>query len=201
MDYVTFCSKFTDWLLRNTGDDVFVSRRALADSVLPVRDTDPGPEEENIPDDAEDMGMTSPHVCYVEQRTREYTARITFRMDDWFSRFGCDWPNAAKELRAVCGRLGLAVTVQPKKAGDYKKDLPEEDRALFDRLRTIRAELARENEVAPYVVFSNRTLYELSVRKPWDKEEMLKIPGVGQKNFSLYGERFLEVIREEESGA
>ncbi len=199
MDYVTFCSKFTDWLLRNTGDDVFVSRRMAADSTLPVRDAGTGVGEEDLPADP-GGGMTSPLACYVEQRTREYTARITFRMDDWFSRFGCDWPNAAKELRTVCGRLGLAGAVQPKKAGDYKKDLPEEDRALFDRLRSVRAELARENEVAPYVVFSNRTLYELSVRKPWDKEEMLEIPGVGQKNFSLYGERFLEVIREAEPG-
>ena len=192
MDYVTFCSKFTDWLLRNTADDVFVSRRGTE----PAQDTEVPGEEVRMRTDP----GAAPCVCYIERRTPSYTARLTFRLDDWFARLGPDWPDTARELKEICGRFGLSGAPQPKKAGDYKKELPAKDRELFDLLRNVRAEIARENEIAPYVVFSNRTLYELCIRKPWGKEEMLAVPGIGQKNYSLYGERFLEVIRNADHG-
>ncbi|WP_440897880.1 DNA helicase RecQ [Amphibacillus sp. Q70] len=69
------------------------------------------------------------------------------------------------------------------------------DSQLFEQLRLLRKEIADQDNVPPYVVFSDATLKELCRYLPTDKENMLKIKGVGLKKFDSYGEQFLEIIR------
>lgn len=47
----------------------------------------------------------------------------------------------------------------------------------------------------PYIVFSDKTLVQMCIEKPTNKNAMLKVSGVGEFKFEKYGERFLEVIR------
>lgn len=68
----------------------------------------------------------------------------------------------------------------------------EED--LFERLRSLRMEIAREEHVPPYLIFSDKTLVHLCVRKPQTKEELLEITGIGAYKAGKYGVRFLECI-------
>lgn len=66
---------------------------------------------------------------------------------------------------------------------------------LFEELRALRIKLARKRSVPPYVVFTDKTLREMSSRKPVTKEEMLEISGVGEAKYKKYGAEFVEVIR------
>ncbi len=68
------------------------------------------------------------------------------------------------------------------------------DEALFERLRALRAEMAKENGIPAYMVFSNATLIDMSIRKPATLDEMLEVPGVGEKKLETYGTAFLEEI-------
>ena len=61
-------------------------------------------------------------------------------------------------------------------------------------MRTLRLEVAKEEKVPPYIVFSDKTLVHMSVKKPGTKEEMLSVSGVGEFKFEKYGARFLEAI-------
>ena len=77
----------------------------------------------------------------------------------------------------------------------------EADEALFGRLRKLRAEIAKEEQVPPYIVFSDKTLILMCAAKPSGKEEMLAISGVGEYKYAKYGERFLACIAGKQGGA
>jgi len=66
---------------------------------------------------------------------------------------------------------------------------------LWERLRSLRLELARKLSLPAYVIFHDRTLRELTDVLPDSLEEMANITGVGQKKLEAYGQQFLEVIR------
>jgi ATP-dependent DNA helicase RecQ len=67
---------------------------------------------------------------------------------------------------------------------------------LFDKLRELRLEIAREENMPPYIIFNDKTLIEMAVKVPVNQWEMLGVSGVGNNKYMKYGERFLEVIRE-----
>ena len=69
------------------------------------------------------------------------------------------------------------------------------DRGLFEKLRALRLEIARQEKVPPYIVFSDKTLVQMCILKPQDRTEMLRVSGVGEMKYAKYGERFLEVLR------
>ncbi len=77
-------------------------------------------------------------------------------------------------------------------------DIPEEDHALWQSLRAKRKQLADEENVPPYVVFSDATLKEMVIKRPMNDEEFLCVNGVGDKKLEKYGEVFLDVLREYE---
>ena len=61
----------------------------------------------------------------------------------------------------------------------------------FDALRSLRAEIAKEEGKPAYIVFGDKTLKEMANHLPQDKESMLRINGVGEVKFERYGEQFL----------
>ena len=67
---------------------------------------------------------------------------------------------------------------------------------LFDNLRKLRLIIAREDSLPPYVVFSDKTLIDMCVKVPQNKEQMLNVSGVGNVKFEKYGQRFLDAIVE-----
>lgn len=66
--------------------------------------------------------------------------------------------------------------------------------ALFEQLRALRREIARDEGVPPYVVFSDATLREMARLRPRDEAELLDVKGVGEKKLARYGRRFLAAI-------
>jgi len=68
------------------------------------------------------------------------------------------------------------------------------DEALFEELRALRKQLADEQNVPAYVVFSDATLAEMAARRPATQAELLDVNGVGQTKLERYGDAFLEAI-------
>lgn len=67
---------------------------------------------------------------------------------------------------------------------------------LFVILKDLRLNIAREEDIAPYIIFSDKTLLEMSNRYPKNKEEFCDISGVGELKAQKYGEKFIRVILE-----
>jgi ATP-dependent DNA helicase RecQ len=67
---------------------------------------------------------------------------------------------------------------------------------LFERLRQLRKQIADEQGVPPYVVFTDTTLQEMAREQPTSRVAMLSVSGVGMKKFETYGEAFIEAIRQ-----
>jgi ATP-dependent DNA helicase RecQ len=68
------------------------------------------------------------------------------------------------------------------------------DRDLFERLRALRLEVARERGVPPYVVFHDSTLREMARLRPRSLSALLDVKGVGARKAEDLGPRFLDVI-------
>ncbi len=97
--------------------------------------------------------------------------------------------------------LPNAVSVNKGDAKVWQKVTPqpvrknEEEINLFDQLRKLRTELARRENVPPYVIFADNTLREMSQLCPIDLQSMIRISGVGEKKLAKYGSIFLEEVR------
>lgn len=75
----------------------------------------------------------------------------------------------------------------------------EPGRELDQKLRRWRLETARREGIAAFMVFSDRTLQELSARRPRDQAELLQVPGIGPGKLATYGAALLGLIRDEPS--
>ena len=72
--------------------------------------------------------------------------------------------------------------------------LEGEAASLFEALRTLRRDIARDEGVPAYMVFPDRTLIEMAELRPATREAMREVQGVGERKLSLYGDAFLEAI-------
>ena len=72
------------------------------------------------------------------------------------------------------------------------------DGALFQKLRARRRELAREQKVAPFIIFHDSTLLKMAEERPTTITEFSQLPGVGQNKLDRYANSFLEVILRED---
>ena len=70
----------------------------------------------------------------------------------------------------------------------------KKDEALFERLKNVRKVLADQQNVPPYIVFSDATLVEMSQRYPRSEKELIRIGGIGQLKLEKYGKTFLKEI-------
>ena len=66
--------------------------------------------------------------------------------------------------------------------------------ALFEILRQLRLQIAKEESVPPYIVFTDKTLIDMCSKLPQNEDEMLNVSGVGQNKLKKYGQRFLQEI-------
>jgi len=69
-----------------------------------------------------------------------------------------------------------------------------EDILLFEKLRQLRLELSREEDVPAYIIFHDSTLKEIALRRPLTSEELFKISGIGSKKYEKYGDLILNVV-------
>lgn len=81
---------------------------------------------------------------------------------------------------------------------EFKEDKVTKSRyvenELYEMLVSLRSEIAKEEGVAPYMVFGDATLKNMASSYATNKEEMLNISGVGQIKYEKYGNRFEDII-------
>jgi ATP-dependent DNA helicase RecQ len=75
-----------------------------------------------------------------------------------------------------------------------REALEPDDAALFDRLREVRLELAKELGVPAYVVFPDSTLAAMAAARPADEAAMLALSGVGEVKLARFGGTFLRAV-------
>jgi ATP-dependent DNA helicase RecQ len=99
--------------------------------------------------------------------------------------------NRSKRGRDRNSRPGRAAAVTA--ADDVALSKSEEQ--LLAALRVKRLEIARKDAVPAYIVFSDRTLAEMAIRRPASLAALADVRGVGEMKLDRYGEQFLAVIR------
>jgi ATP-dependent DNA helicase RecQ len=101
----------------------------------------------------------------------------------------CDW----------CTDFGMGLqavaTPRASRAPREPLELPEGADELFEELRSLRMQLARERDVPAYIVFNDATLLDMAATMPANRQELLAISGVGAKKIETYGDEFLGAIR------
>jgi ATP-dependent DNA helicase RecQ len=101
----------------------------------------------------------------------------------------------ARPILQQAQKLQLAV---PRLSLDLGKksqlSTPDYDRALFAKLKYLRKVIAEQDDIPPFVVFSDATLADMADKFPESQYDFLDIHGVGQTKLERYGERFIAAI-------
>ncbi len=98
-------------------------------------------------------------------------------------------------------RLRMAVPKKEKAPRRPGAATPaERDEGLFQELRALRKRLADDQQVPPYIIFSDATLAEMASLRPATPDELLRVNGVGERKLGRYGAPFLEAIRSHGAG-
>ena len=102
----------------------------------------------------------------------------------------------ASQVGMARGRRAVAPVGTRPSRGPDAATLDDSERELFERLRTVRRELADEAGVPAYIVFGDKVLLEMVARRPRSPRELLQVPGVGEAKLERYGAAFLDVLRD-----
>ena len=94
---------------------------------------------------------------------------------------------AAASAKRLAGARRFAADAEP---------LSEAEEQLLAALYALRKQLAARQKLPAYLVFNDATLRQMARKKPMSTEELLNIPGVGEKKAARYGQEFLSVIEE-----
>lgn len=100
-----------------------------------------------------------------------------------------------KKIKRADARARRTSDVSTPAVGSYVPD--DGDEALFQKLRALRLDIARELGKPPYIVFSDKTLRDMVRVKPITDDQFLAVNGVGESKLKQYGERFMAAIRED----
>jgi len=130
-------------------------------------------------------------VALIKPVARALLARDALRADDFG---GLSFGPAAKPI--LKGEETVSIVLPPKREKKRRaaRDFGPAD-PLFDALRDLRRELAKEQGVPPYVIFHDATLREMAAAKPNDRQALSEITGVGARKLDAFGDAFLAVIR------
>ncbi|MCJ8338030.1 MAG: DNA helicase RecQ [Pseudomonadales bacterium] len=99
------------------------------------------------------------------------------------------------ELREDLRKKTARTKYDKKKSVQHKLD--SQEHILWEALRALRSELAKEQDVPPYIIFHDATLMEMVMYRPTNRTQMQKVSGVGERKLDLYGDQFLAVLNEE----
>lgn len=106
----------------------------------------------------------------------------------------------------ICNKCSNCVVVEDEEEETYVETgkkrkkaaqlagLNELGAALFEKLRSVRTELAAEKSVPPYIICSDRTLKDICAKLPRDKEQLADVYGMGEQKIQNYGEAFVTAV-------
>ena len=106
----------------------------------------------------------------------------------------------------ICNKCSNCVVVEDEEEETYVETgkkrkkaaqlagLNELGAALFEKLRSVRTELAAEKSVPPYIICSDKTLKDMCAKLPRDKEQLADVYGMGEQKIQIYGEAFVMAV-------
>lgn len=106
----------------------------------------------------------------------------------------------------ICNKCSNCVVVEDEEEETYVETgkkrkkaaqlagLNELGAALFEKLRSVRTELAAEKSVPPYIICSDKTLKDMCAKLPRDKEQLANVYGMGEQKIQNYGEAFVTAV-------
>ncbi len=105
-------------------------------------------------------------------------------------------------MRVVKGEVNVQLSVyRPPQRTDKKKkeptiiDLPHDsNEALVEQLKSVRKQIAKQNGIAAYMIFSDKTLHDMAQRRPSSLTELLEVHGVGEMKARRFGRQFINAI-------
>ncbi|MQS76903.1 DNA helicase RecQ [Companilactobacillus halodurans] len=105
---------------------------------------------------------------------------------------------SAKGKEVVQGKLNVTRRKEAMSVKAVKPMVADGsfDVDLFEKLRALRLEFARKQALPPFMIFSDKTLKDMSVRLPTDEKEFLAVSGVGKVKLEQYGTDFINEIKE-----
>ena len=104
----------------------------------------------------------------------------------------------ANEVLFKGKQVQLATLTQPNPEAIVPKRKPKKPKGtLFEKLRELRSELARDANVPAYIIFSDASLKDMEDQEPQTLKELLNIHGVGQAKMEKYGADFIKLLKEE----
>lgn len=163
-----------------------------------------GSRSRNIRDRHLDQQMTYGKLSF--EKTEHIRDTIhTLMADGYLLQKGEPYPSlylTPMAIRVLSGDgrvMGPAVGMERMAAEQVIDNLKSTgDRgALFEQLRRLRTQMAKEEQVPPFVIFSDATLEQMAAVRPVTRDELRQISGVGVFKLEKYGERFLKLIRDE----
>lgn len=83
---------------------------------------------------------------------------------------------------------------EPKKKKEKQPKALNPNQALFEKLRQLRFNIAKDENVPPYIIFNDKTLQEMASEMPITANQFLAISGVGQQKLESFGSEFMKVI-------
>lgn len=94
-------------------------------------------------------------------------------------------------------RIDLKKERLSVKKAELKKSVSsfhDYDEEVYGKLKELRMRIASVKNIPPYIIFSDKTLKDLSIKLPQNKNEMLEVHGIGDVKFERYGEEFLTLL-------
>jgi len=178
-------------ILLYSGQDVRVNQY-LIDHTEPAEGIDPTAEKELRERDRERLKQMT-FYCHSKGCLRQYILKY---FGEHAPRYCGNCWNCLHpiEERAASGRPAPARTPARPKPAYIKLNADQEE--LLERLKAVRAELARRQGVPAFVIFSDKTLREMAFMEPCTRGELLSVSGIGEYKANQYGEAFLAVLRD-----
>lgn len=105
--------------------------------------------------------------------------------------FGEEHPGKCEGCGNCVARKNILAALQPKAASGSHKT----ERSLYDMLKSVRQDFAERASLPSDLIFTDKTLQDMAVRKPQNEYEMMQIPGVSPVKYQMYGKTFLRVIQ------
>lgn len=153
-------------------------------------------------------GSKSIKIKTVHKSLSVYGIGKDISQDEWYKHFqdlvfsgflqqvGSEYPVLAVTAKGLAVLQGKERVLLVKRSLQIKKSFAERpyEKDLFDELKNVRNNIAKQENIPAYIIFSDATLLELATYLPKDKEEISRISGFGEVKLARYGQTFLSVV-------
>lgn len=142
--------------------------------------------------------LQAKRISYSE--TEGYKYNILFTDDKRILEPDC----SVSEVMGIINSLDICLELQKANnkgqeiddSEDAEKVLTQAGKELFEELRILRYQYAREETMPAYIIFRDKTLIDMCIKLPSDRQEMLDVFGMSEGKYEKYGEAFLRKISE-----